>query len=64
VPSVEDKQKTVTQYKGQEEGTRDFEQSTKSFIPTLDCVCESDQPKNHNAAGRHSYCKIYMPVNA
>ena len=64
VPSVVDKQKTVIQYIRQEEGTGEFELSTRKAIPTLHCVCESAQTNNHNRAGGHIYCKICTPVNA
>ena len=61
VPNLADNHKTVPSYICQEEETGDFEQSTKNWIPTLYCVCESAQPNNHYTAGGHSYRKICMP---
>ena len=61
LPILADKHKTVRSYIIQYEGTGDFEQSTKYWIPTLYCECESAQPNNHYIAGGHSYRKICMP---
>jgi hypothetical protein len=64
VTILADKQKTDPSYIIQDEETRDFEQSTKKWIPTLYCVCESAQPNNHHTAGGHRYRKYACQVNA
>jgi hypothetical protein len=57
---VAEKQKTVTQYICQDEKHEILNSRWKCWYP-LYCLCESDQPNNHNTADRHSYGKICLP---